>query len=217
MARKIKLAVVTGGHPFNVPAFRDMFARMEGFDVYHQDLDNWAASKRDETYDLYDVFLFYNMNFWGIFSVRDDMEQRIRDAIAGLGESGQGIVVLHHALLSFVDMKAFTEVCGVEDRKLEGFGLSHIRTEIADPGHPITAGLEPWEMDDEYFTIGMPNESCKVLLITSHPASTKALGWTHELRNARVFCYQSGHGPGAYTNASYQTVLRRGIEWAARR
>ena len=40
---KTKVAVVTGGHPFDVPGFRDMFDRMPAIDYYIQDLDNWAC------------------------------------------------------------------------------------------------------------------------------------------------------------------------------
>ena len=55
---KIKVAVVVGGHPFDVPGIRDMFNRMPELTVYIQDLDNWADSRRDGTFDAYDVFLF---------------------------------------------------------------------------------------------------------------------------------------------------------------
>ena len=37
---KIKVAVVTAGHTFDVPGFRDMFDRMPQVDYYIQELDN---------------------------------------------------------------------------------------------------------------------------------------------------------------------------------
>ncbi len=217
MSAKIKLAVVTGGHPFPVPAFRDMFNRMEQCDTYIQDLDNWVFSKRDGTYDTYDAFLFYNMHYWGKFSVRNDMDQRITDALAELGESKQGIIVLHHALLSFLDLQSVSDVINVQNRKLRGFGARDIRTQIAFSDHPITHGLDGWEMKDEFFVIDPPGDKSKVLLTTDHPESMKTLGWVHEHKNARVFCYQSGHGETAYTNPTFQKVLSRGVEWVAGR
>jgi hypothetical protein len=217
MAAPIRLAVVIGGHPFNVPAFRELFNGMTQCDVYVQDLDNWAAGRDDGTSTMYDAFLFYNMNYWGILSVRDDMDARITDAIAAMGESRQGIVVLHHALLSFTDMKPYSDVCGIAERKIRGFGSADIRTHIAHPDHPITRGLADWTMNDEYFVIDPPGESSEVLLTTDHAQSMKQLGWTRQHRNARVFCYQSGHGPGAYANETYRTVLARGIAWVAGR
>ena len=58
MAAPIRLAIVIGGHPYNVPAFRELFNGMKQCDVYVQDLDNWAASRSDGTHDSYDAFLW---------------------------------------------------------------------------------------------------------------------------------------------------------------
>lgn len=218
MAEQLKVAAVTGGHPFDVPAFRDMFNRMTDFDVYHQDLDNWASSKRDGTYEKYDVFVFYNMHTWGILSVRKDMDQRITDALNELGTSKQGILVLHHALLAFPDMQVWSDICNAQNRKLRGFKRPEtIRTLVADRQHPITNGLDDWETTDEIFLIDTPTRGSSVLLTTDHPESMPILGWAHDYKNARVFCYQAGHDRGAFTNPSYQKVLRRGIAWLAGR
>jgi hypothetical protein len=218
MAAKLRVAVITGGHPFDVPAFRDMFDRMTNFDVYIQDLDNWAASKGDGTYDTYDVFLFYNMHTWGILSVRKDMDQRIVDSLNALGDSKQGIMVLHHALLAFPDMQVWSDICNAQNRKLRGFKRPEpIRTIVANPKHAITAGLDDWETKDEVFLIDTPTHGSDILLTTDHPESMPLLGWAHDYKNARAFCYQAGHDRGTFTNTSFQKVLTRGIEWLAGR
>lgn len=217
-AGKIRLAVVTGGHPYDVPAFRDMFDRMPQFDVYVQDLDNWVAGKRDGTYDTYDAFLFYNMHAWGTLSVRKDMDQRIVDALNALGETRQGIVVWHHALLAFPDMQVWSDICNAQSRKLRLFKRPEpIRTLVVNREHPITSGLDDWETVDEIFLIDTPTKGSEPLLTTDHPESMKPLGWAHEYKQARVFCYQAGHDSQAYTNSSFQTVLSRGVEWVSRR
>lgn len=217
MAGKIKLAVIVGGHPYDVPAFRALWNGLGKCDVYIQDLDNWAASKSDGVYAMYDAFLFYNMNYWGVLSVRDDMDKRITDALADLGETGQGIVVLHHALLSFTEMKAYSDMCDVGNRKIRKFGMADLHTHVAVTDHPITKGIRDWNMQDEYFEIDSPRTENTVLLTTDHPESTPQLAWVREHKKARVFCYQSGHGPTAYTNRTYREVLMRGISWAAGR
>ena len=45
----------------------------------------------------------------------------------------------------------------------------------------------------------------------------KAMAWTHQFKNARVFCLQPGHNNDNYADLSFRTVLSRGIQWAARR
>jgi hypothetical protein len=218
MAEKLKVAVVTGGHPFDVPALRDMFARMTDFDVYHQDLDNWAASKSDGTFGMYDVFVFYNMHSWGILSVRKDMDERIIHALNDLGQTRQGLLVLHHGLLAFPDMQVWSDICNVQNRRLRGFKPPEpIRTHVADRQHPITRDLDDWETRDEVYLIDSPSQKSTCLLTTDHPESMPVLGWAHPYKEARVFCYQAGHDGSAFANSSFQQVLVRGIEWLAGR
>jgi uncharacterized protein len=214
---KIKVAVVTGGHPFEVPAFRDMFSRIPNLDVYIQDLDNFGASTKDGAFDLYDVFVFYNMHYWGLLSVRKDMDERILDAFKRLGERERGVLVLHHALLTVPEQQVWSDVCNLQNRRLRGYRSDEVNTHVVDGDHPITHGLGDWRMTDEVFLLDEPGEGSRVLLKTDHPQSMGALGWTHQYGKARVFCYQSGHGSAAYTNPSFQTVLSRGIEWLAGR
>jgi type 1 glutamine amidotransferase len=214
VARKLRLAVVTGGHPFPVPAFRDLFGRMAGVDVYHQDLDNFAVSR-----DWYDAYLFYNMHCWGKLSVRNDMNESITKALERLGETEAGVFVWHHALLSFHDTPAadaWSAITGLSNRKLRGCALSDIDTHVAVDDHPITDGLSDFTLADEFFKLDEPGEDSQVLLTTEHPQSTRALAWTRQHKKARVFCYQSGHAETAYGDPSFQTVLTRGVEWVGR-
>lgn len=223
MGNMIRLAVVIGGHPYDVPAFREMLHGMNSVDVYIQDLDSWAAQDAEsaqrgaDSSENYDVVLFYNMNYWDRLSIRDDMDERITGAISRLGSTNQGVVVLHHALLSFNEIPRYSEICNIASRRIRGFGQDDIRTNVAVKDHPITAGIEDWTMPDEFFEMDPPGSDSVVILATDHPGSMKEIGWVHERGKSRVFCYQSGHGVPAYTNLTYRSVLGHGIEWVARR
>jgi type 1 glutamine amidotransferase len=72
-------------------------------------------------------------------------------------------------------------------------------------------------MRDEYFVVDPPGAESTALLTTDHPKSMKPLGWVRMHRNARVFCYQGGHGPTAYADANFREVLSRGIAWVSGR
>lgn len=214
---KIKVAVVVGGHPFDVPGLRDMFNRMPELTVYIQDLDNWADSRRDGTFDAYDVFLFYNMHR-SVLSVRQDMDNRIVGALEHLGVGRQGIFVLHHALLAFPDMQVWSDICNTRDRELRACSAGErVHTWIANEEHPITRGLNNWEMVDEIYLMDNPGASSEVLLTTDHLESMNVLGWVHQYKNARVFCYESGHDNGTYRDPNFQKVVERGIRWLAGR
>jgi type 1 glutamine amidotransferase len=60
-------------------------------------------------------------------------------------------------------------------------------------------------------------EGSDVLLTTVHPESMKTIAWTRQYKNARVFCYQSGHDNQAYANPNFRKVVARGIHWLAGR
>jgi type 1 glutamine amidotransferase len=54
-----------------------------------------------------------------------------------------------------------------------------------------------------------------ILLTTDHSPSMHNIAWTRHYRNARVFCYQSGHDNRVYANPGFRAVLGRGIQWCA--
>jgi len=211
----IKVAVITGGHMYDVPAFRALFNRMAGVQYYIQDFDNWAFDT-GKVWDQYDVHLFYNMHSWGILTVRDNADEQIMGAVERLGQTEQGVVVLHHALLSHPDGQVWSDICNIQGRKLRGWAPnSTLVTDVANKEHPITKDLETWQMTDELFLMDSPAEGSVPLLTTENPESIRTLAWAHQYNKARVFCYQSGHDNQTYTDPNFQTVLHRGIQWAA--
>jgi type 1 glutamine amidotransferase len=56
-----------------------------------------------------------------------------------------------------------------------------------------------------------------VLLTADHPKSMKAIAWTRQHGQSRVFCFQSGHDNDTWENAGFRNVLERGILWCAQR
>ena len=57
----LRVAVITGGHPFDVVGFHRLFRALRGCDVYIQALEDWAADVR-RAGNLYDVLVFYHMH-----------------------------------------------------------------------------------------------------------------------------------------------------------
>ncbi len=211
---RIKTAVVTGQHPFDVPAFHALFRSMPEIDFYPQHLDDFVADDA-KVRKLYDAVVFYNFHQ----ETPGDDQKAVRQAIEQLGEVKQGIVVLHHAILAYRQWPVWSELCGFYAR---GFGYDHDQTvhvEIANRAHPITQGLADWDMIDETYSMDSPKaeDGNDILLTVTHPLSMKVIGWTRQHKNARVFCFQSGHDGQTFANPGFHTVLSRGIQWAAGR
>ncbi|MBI2300823.1 MAG: ThuA domain-containing protein [Armatimonadetes bacterium] len=211
----LRVAAMTGGHSFDVPAFQDAFEHPE-LRCYHQSLDDWAIAGAD-TRRAYDVAVFYHMLMDGPLESGAWYQGNHRAAFEELG-GGQGVVVLHHALLSYPHWDVWTELTGLADRSFTFDHDQTITVNIADPGHPVTRGLDDWTMVDETYGMASPEHGDnRVLLTVDHPLSMKVVGWTREYRGSRVFCYQCGHDGQTFADASFREVLTRGIRWAAGR
>ena len=212
----VRTAVVTGHHPFDVPAFRDLFCGLEGVDPYIQHMEDFACSS-PETRAAYDVVLFYNMHMETPGEGGPWYAGNMGTALEELGRAAQGIVVLHHAILAFPQWPLWSEIVGIEDRSFGYYYGETVRSEIVRPEHPIVAGFEPWEMVDETYTMASAEAGSEVLITYDHPHSMKTIAWTRQHKDARVFCYEAGHDNLAYADLSFREVLRRGILWSADR
>lgn len=216
LAPRPKVAVVTGGHTFDVPNVRTALRSVPEVDYYVQTLGNFLADRGDVA-DQYDAVVFYNFHRPADRGeeVADDAESAVR----ALGRRGQGIVVLHHALLSYPASEEWSAVVGIDDRTFEYHHDQELAVRVADGDHPITDGLSAWTMRDETYAMSDPAEAPghdnRPLLSVDDPRSMPTIAWTRTYRDSRVFCFQSGHGAAAFTNPQFRTVLGRGTRWVA--
>jgi len=213
---KTKTALITGVHPYHVPAFQSIFRSFPEVDLYPQNLEDFVTSP-DDVRAWYDVLVFYNMHM----QVPDDSAggwyPAARRALEGLGETPQGLLVLHHALLAFPGWQLWNDLVGIEDRSF-GYHIGEtVTVQIADAEHPITRGLRDWTMIDETYTMADAGEGSHVLLTVDHPKSMKTIAWTRQHGQSRVLCLESGHDNDTYPDPSFRKVLERGIGWLAGR
>lgn len=226
---QITTAVVTGEHPFNVPGFHNLFHSLPEVDYYPQHMDQFVADWGNVR-TRYDVVLLFN---WHLDTPpgneRGWWQEGTKEALERLGETKQGIVVLHHAITAFPQWEFWSGLVGIPhesrtftfDQVLDAIAFGEtLHIEVADPEHPISRGLSAWDMYGETwgFFDAPPGPDCRTLLTTDHPKMRmKAMAWTHQFRNARVFCLQPGHNNDNWADPNFRTVLSRGIQWVAGR
>jgi uncharacterized protein len=215
----LKVAVVTGGHSYEVPHFHQLFRRLPHLDIYIQHLEDFASSSQ-AVREEYDVILFYIMMVAGpVDEGLPGYAGKPRSALAQLGQTGQGLFLLHHSLLAYPEWPAWNALTGIKNSWAD-FSYEHdqtLRVHVADPDHPITQDLADWEMIDETYKMNEPDENSHILLTVDHPQSMHAIAWTQQYGQSRVFCLQSGHDNQAWENEQFATLIRRGILWCARR
>jgi len=212
-----QVAVVTGGHPYDVPRFHQFFRALDDVDCYIQHMDDFASSE-SEVRRTYDAVLFYHMLMDGPSDARTpSYAGKPETALAALGDTPQGLFFFHHAILAYPKWDPWSEMVGIADRTFDYHIGEHVRLEIAKADHPITRGLAPWEMTDETYTMADAGEGSEVLLTLAHPRSMKTVAWTRRFRKSRVFCLQGGHDAVAWADPTFAEVVRRGLLWCAGR
>jgi hypothetical protein len=214
----MSVAVVTGGHAFDVPNFHRLFRALSpDVEAYIQSIDDFASSPEDVR-DAYDAVVFHIMMMEG---PTDEGHPwwggKPKTALEHLGATPQGIVVLHHAILAYPQWPLWRELTGLAN-PLFGYhiGLT-VTSQVANPSHPITNGLQDWTMVDETYTMDSAGAGNDVLITCDHPQSMKTIAWTRRYRQARVFCYQAGHDNRTWVDPNFREVLRRGICWTTGR
>lgn len=105
----------------------------------------------------------------------------------------------------------------IRDRSFGHHPEQTLRVEIASPEHPITRGMNAWEMADETYMMEEPGADSEILLTADHPSSMRAIAWARMYRHARIFCFQSGHDNLTWANPGFGETVLRGIQWAAQR
>lgn len=217
----LKVLVVTGGHGFAREPFFQMFKDNRAITFTHAEHDRTNATVYERA-DLLDndVVVLYDMPK----TISDEQKKRF----LALFDKGIGLVVLHHALVSYQHWPDYERIIGGRYPEEEGksgvvteqVGYEHdveVPVVIVARNHPITAGLKDFVLHDEIYWGYRVGRDVTPLVSTTHPKSGKPLAWARTEGKSRVVFIQPGHGPEAFTNANYRQLLAQSIRWTAKK
>jgi type 1 glutamine amidotransferase len=211
-AGAIKALLITGGHEHEV-AFYELFNGYADLD-WIPVLTSADAFKADLRHK-YNVIIMYDFSR----DLSDAGKQNLRAFV----ESGGGVVVLHHALLNYQNWDWWTK---------DTVGGSYRLSRTADApssrvkndqqiyvtpatAHSITAGIEPFHIQDEAYKGMRMSAKIRPLLTTDHAASDRDLAWIGPDERFRVVAMQLGHGHTAFGHPTYRALVHNAILWAA--
>lgn len=217
--KKINVLLVTGGHGFETNQFFRVFE--ENPEITFTKVTQVKTSTAYDRDDLlsYDCIVLY------------DMVQNITDAqkakFLSLLDKGVGLVVTHHAIVSYQSWPEFERIIGgtyPEPQDKRGkvtpeLGYQHdvdVPVVIVAKDHPITAGLKDFTINDEIYWGFRTTPDAKPLITTTQAKSGKPLAWYRTEKNSRVVYLQLGHGPSAYNDPNYRKLLAQSIRWTAK-
>jgi type 1 glutamine amidotransferase len=218
---KIKVLLITGGHPFEQEPFFKVFRdnpEIALTTAAHGDKDADAYDRDDLT--SFDVVVLYDM--------RKTITEGQRAKFMSLFDKGVGLVVLHHAIVSYQHWPEYEKAIGGKYPEEDGksgvvtpqAGYKHdeeVPIVIVAKDHPVTAGLKDFTIHDEIYWGFHTTDDVTPLITTTHPKSGKPLAWCRTQGKSRVVYLQLGHDHQAYENPNYQKLVVNSIQWTAKR
>ena len=215
-AKKMNVLIVTGGHDFDRKSFFEMFDSFRN--ISYTELKHPEANHQLGTIDpkTFDAVVFYDMP--------KTISEIEKESYYKLLKMGKGLVFLHHSLCSYQQWDEYKGIVGgkyhEEKNSPKSSSYQHDVTfsvKIADPKHPVTKGIDNFEILDEVYGNTEVLPEVTPLLTANHPQSSKIIGWTHQKDKSRIVYIQLGHDKNGYFNPNYQKLVKQAIGFAAKK
>jgi len=204
----------------------------------------------------FDVFLFYDAYPDRVQKVGPDgtstvswkePSAEVKVNFKQLLQNGdKGFVFFHHAIAAWVHTwPEYVEVMGGaadwgnpikvrgKDYPASGFrNATHEHITVVDKNHPVTQGVNDFDIVDEVYMCPMFEESVHCLLrtdfkavadadwtnkerVTGHPPGSNMTGWVKTAERSPVVYFQHGHDRSSWDNPAFRTLMLNAIKWSA--
>ena len=182
------------------------------------------AQTNATVYEREDLLSF---NVLVLYDMLKEISEAQKAGFLSLFDRGVGLVVLHHALVSYQHWPDYERIIGGRYPEADGksgavtdqVGYEHdveVPVVIVAKEHPVTAGLKDFAIHDEIYWGFRVRPDVTPLISTTHPKSGKPLAWTRAQGKSRVVYIQLGHGPEAFENPNYRRLVSQSITWVAK-
>ena len=218
-AEGTRVLLVTGidypGHPWRetAPALKAILDQDPRLKTRIVEDPNALASPKLQDWD---VVIIHFMD-WEIPGPGPEARENLRRFVAG----GKGLMLTHFACGAWDgnEWPEFVRLAGrVWDPKLRGHDPhGTFRVEMADPDHPITRGLQPFDTLDELYTCLTGDTPIHIVA----KARSKVDGLDYPMAfvldygQGRVFHTVLGHDARAYAAPGVGELMRRGCAWSS--
>jgi len=216
--KPIRVLVITGNHNYNKETFNAMFSSF-GNTITYQVVEFPSAYEMflPENRNKYDVLVFYHM--WQ--KITKEQKATFADCI----RQGKPLVALHHSICAFDDWEEYWHIIGgkyfhkptiLNGKEYPACSYIHdihFMASVVDRKHPVTKGVNDFDLFDETYKGYWVEPGVKPLLTTTDTTSTPVIGWTKTYGKARIVTLQSGHDSPTFQNPGFRKLLIQSIEW----
>ncbi|MFM1604857.1 MAG: ThuA domain-containing protein, partial [Porticoccaceae bacterium] len=253
---KLNVLLVTRGHPFDRDTFFDIFD--SNSDIQYSNVEHPAAQFmfNPEMAKKFDCYVQYDMpgvEFGDGGPQYPEPPEFYKEGVRAMGEEGCPLVILHHCAAAWPAWPEWSEIVGGHflytpmksrgvDRPDSGYNIDVTHTVSPAIDHPITRGIEPFEITDEVYLSEIFEDSIIPLFTSNwdfrrdnfysasnavvhgdlnsnkgwhHNDGSNVVGWIKAYKNSPVVYLQFGDGPAAYENPNFRRILAQAIKWAS--
>lgn len=215
----VKVLLVTGidypGHPWQqtAPRLKEILEKDPRLRVRIVEDPACLASPKLHAWDAVVVHFMD----WEVPGPGPEARENLRKFV----DNGKGLALTHFACGAWDNNEwpEFRKLAGrVWDPKLRGHDPhGTFRVDIADPEHPITKGMQPFETLDELYTCLTGDASIHVVAKATSKVDQKdyPMAFVLNYGKGRVFHTVLGHDARAYASPGVGDLLRRGVAWSA--
>ena len=215
----MKVAVVTGGHAFDDPAFLRLFTPVRGITYTHLPQSDESEIFEEIGAWPYDVIVLY--------ALTQKISEKRRDNFLRLLDTGVGVLSLHHASGAFQEWSEYPKIIGCryllspverDGVRREPSTYQHdvdIPVHVTDPAHAVVRGVPDFVVHDETYKGCEFEPDNHLLLTTTEKSSDEPLGWARMCRRSRVVHFQLGHGPGIFGDEQFRRLVAQAVQWCA--
>jgi len=214
----VRVLLITGGHDFDKEPFYAFIKSLQGITVTEVKHPNAVKMFRPENRNSYDVVLLYDMP--------DTISEQGKKDFTDCLKAGKGLIVWHHAYCSYQNWTEYQNIVGGryhQNSWTDDKGVLHpastykhdvrLRVKVIDSKHPVTKGIQDFDITDETYGNGTVNPNVHVLLATDDPSASRSLAWTNRYGKAKVVTILLGHDNLAWTNPDFVKLLTQAVFW----
>lgn len=213
-ASPVRVLILSGHNNHNwkatTPVLQQILIKAGGFAV---EVTEHPEQCTAETFSKYDVILS-NWNSFGRTDTVDIWPVATREAFLDFVRGGKGVVFVHAGSSSFYKWPEYQALGGAwwgNGKTSHNAPHAFLVTPVGD--HPVIKGVKPFMTTDELWL--NPAVDSNAVVIATADKQPSALVTT--LGKGRGFTLLLGHDAKCMENAGFQTLLLRGLEWAATR
>ena len=248
------ILIITRGHPFERDPFFEMIDST-GYPWSHVEHPAAQDLINSETQENYKALIFYDMPGINFETAPPkpsffDPSTKFKNNFIDLLKKGIGCVFIHHAITSWPNWEEYGNIVGgrflyqegiVKGVKKPDSGYRHdVNYKVMKDGeHPITKGIDDFEIIDELYLAEIFEDDINPILRSdyefvdknfysaaralegemfsnrdwSHQNGSNIVGWTKNYENSSIAYLQFGDGPSSYSNENFRKLIKQSINW----